>query len=82
MSHSITTPTVLVLPLMKENARRKPTQTGTNVIIRVGPNLIASANLGGKYTVEQGLKEFKRGNTKFRVPPNMQAVADAIRASK
>ena len=79
MSHNISNPTVILLPKFKKSPTGRKYQGGTNVLIRVGPNLVASGELGGKYNEAQALAEFKRGNAKLKVQPNMQPVADAIR---
>lgn len=71
---NVVKPKVLVMGTM---TGRK--QTGTNIVISVGRDLVAFANLGGKWSEEQGLKEFKKGNKKFTIREKMAPVAELIR---
>lgn len=52
-----------VVAVRKGNTAKVPFVT--SVTIRDGERAIATATLGGRYTAEQGLKEFKKNPGKF-----------------
>lgn len=57
----------------------KPRKWHTDVLIRVGPNLIANASLGGKWCQKTAFHEFKRGHKGFKVREGMEKVAELLK---
>lgn len=75
MSNSVKIqPVAIVLPVKGEGKK-----VNTNILIRVGPNLVANGILGGEYNETQALREFKNKNPKLKVREGWEDVAVVLR---
>lgn len=52
---------------------------GSLVIIQLGNIKVAGGVLGGTYSEEQALSEFKKGNRFLKVVPGLEELAETVR---
>lgn len=71
--------TTKIVPVVLVNVIGERRNKATNVLIRVGPNLVANGTLGGKWNPAQAFNEFKRNNPKFTIRKDMETVATLLK---
>ncbi len=70
--------TVKVAPNALVVRRGQKRDKNSIVVIRMGELKVAGGVLGGHYSEEQALKEFKKGNKNIKIAEGMEEVAAVV----
>jgi hypothetical protein len=70
---------IKVVPVVIVLHKTDKKTVNSNILVRVGNNLVASGTLGGRYNEQQAMREFRNGNPKLVIRAGMEDVAKVAR---